>query len=148
MIWDVTTIFGILSGSICLPIYTTGLHTGHFMATYEVLPSLIFQKDCLFQFEAEITLAKFIDYTKTLKKYKQFQLLNIMFNEIYRSNFLAMVIVSSTMIMIPSVYLLITPYHINRMVLFALLFITIMEYAIFTTMFPMASKVWNSSVKL
>jgi hypothetical protein len=143
----ITTIFGILSGCICLLIYTTGLHTGHFIATYEVLPSLIFQKDCVSQFQAEITRAKSIDYTKTLKKYKQLQLLNIMFNEIYRSNFFAMVMVSSTMIMIPSGYLLITSYHINQMILLALLFITIMEYAIFTTMFTMASKVWNSSVK-
>jgi hypothetical protein len=147
MIGDITAIFGILSGCICLPIYMTGLHTGHFIATYEVLPSLIFQKDCLSQFKAEITRAKCIDYTKTLKKYKQLQLLNIMFNEIYRNNFFAMVMVSSTMIMIPSGYLLITSYHINQMILFALLFITVMEYAIFTTMFTMASKVWNSSVK-
>jgi hypothetical protein len=141
-----TTIVGILSGCICLAIYTTGTHGAQLMSTYEVLPSLIFQKDCISQFQAEITRAKLSDYKKTMGKYRQLQLLNMMFNEIYSRNYFILVMAAFIMGVIPSGYLLITSYHINQLVLIALVFITIMEYAIMTTVFIIASKVWTASV--
>jgi hypothetical protein len=144
---DITNIFRILSGCICLAIYTTGHHAAQIMSAYEVLPSLIFQKNCLSQFQAEITHAKFSDYKNTMKKYRQLQLLNIMFNEIYSTSYFAIVMAAVIMIMVPSGYLLVTSYHINHIVLIALVFITIMEYLIITTIFMMASKVWNGSVQ-
>jgi hypothetical protein len=147
IILDITNIFRILSGCICLAIYTTGHHAGQIMTTYEVLPSLIFQKNCLSQFQAEITHAKFSDYKNTMEKYRQLQLLNIQFNETYSTSYFAIVMAGVIMIMVPSGYLLVTSYHINHIVLIALVFITITQYLIITTIFIMASKVWNGSVK-
>jgi hypothetical protein len=142
-----TCIFGILNGCICLAVYMPGTHVAHLMATYEILPSLIFQKDCLSQFHAEISHATFRDYKKTLVEYRQLQLLSNMFNEIYSRNFFAIVMASSIIVVVPSGYLLMTSYHINQMVLIALGFATVMEYAIITTIFTVASKVWIASVK-
>jgi hypothetical protein len=142
----ITAVFGMLSGSICLAIYMPGIHVAHLMTTYEVLPCLIFQKDCLNQFQAEIAQAKFGNYKEIMGKYRQLQLLNIMFNEIYSKNYFAIGMGSAIMILVPSGYLLMTSYHINQMV-FALVFTTVIEYAIFTTIFSMASKVWSGSVR-
>jgi hypothetical protein len=143
----VPIVFGILSGFICFTIYTPGMYMANHMATYQVLPSLIFQKDCLFQFQAEITHANVRDGRKTMGKYRQLQLLNIMFNEIYHRNFFAIYMAVCCLIMVPSGYLLITSYHLNQIILIGLLLITIAEYAIVITLFIMASKIWNASVK-
>jgi hypothetical protein len=141
----VSTLFGILNGIISFAIYTPGMHMAKHMATHEVLPSLIFQKDCLFQFQAEITHANVRDGRKTMGKYRQLQLLNIMFNEIYHRDFFAIFMAASIMIMVPSGYLLITSYHLNQIILIGLVLITIAEYAIIITLFIMASKIWNAS---
>jgi hypothetical protein len=146
-IGSVPIVFGILSGFICFAIYTPGICMANHMATYEVLPSLIFQKDCLFQFQAEITHANVRDWKKTMEKYRQLQLLNIMFNEIYHRNFFAICMATCIMIMVPSGYLLITSYHIHPIILIGLLLMTIADYVIIMTLFIMASKIWNASVK-
>jgi hypothetical protein len=145
-IMDITNVFRILNGCICFAIYMPGIHMAHLMTTYEVLPSLIFQKDCLSQFKAEITHAKFRDYKKTMGKYRHLQLLNMMFNDIYSRNYFAIIMAAVIMIMVPSGYLLATSYHINQIILIALVFLTLTEYASITTIFIMASKVWNGSV--
>jgi hypothetical protein len=146
-IGSVPIVFGILSGFICFAIYTPGIYMANHMATYEVLPSLIFQKDCLFQFQAEITHGNVRDCKKTMGKYTQLQLLNIMFNDIYHRDFFAIFMAACSMIMVPSGYLLITSYHLNQIILIGLVLITIAEYAIIITLFIMASKIWNASVK-
>jgi hypothetical protein len=143
----VSTLFGILSGIICFAIYTPGIHMANHMATYEVLPSLIFQKDCLVRLQAEITHGNVWNCKKTMGKYRQLQLLNITFNEIYHRDFFAIFMAACIMIMVPSGYLLITSYHLNQIILIGLVLITIAEYAIIITLFIMASKIWNASVK-
>jgi hypothetical protein len=124
-----------------------GTHEAHLMTTYEVLPSLIFQKDCLSQLQAEITRAKICDFEKTMGKYRQLQLLNIRYNEIYRRNYFAILMAAAIMILVPSGFLLMTSYHVHPIILFGLAFVTIMAYATITTIFIMASKVWNASVR-
>jgi hypothetical protein len=146
-IGSVPIVFGILGGFICFAIYTPGIYMANHMATYEELPSLIFQKDCLFQFQAEITHGNVRDCKKTMGKYRQLQLLNIMFNEIYNRDYFAICMATCIMIMVPSGYLLITSYHIHPIILIGLVLMTIADYIIIMTLFIMASKIWNFSVK-
>jgi hypothetical protein len=138
---------GILSGFVCFAVYIPGHYNIHQMTTHEILPSLLFQKDCLFQFQEEITHANFKDCNKTMMKYRQLQLLNIMFNNIYGKYYFGILIVGIIMAMIPTGYLLITSYHMNEIVLSFVVFITVTEYVVMTTIFMMASQVWNASVK-
>jgi hypothetical protein len=144
---EIKTLFGILSGCACFVIYVSGAFNTNLMATYEVLLNLIFQKDCLAQFQTTIRNAKFRDYENTMGKYKQLQLLNIMFNEIYGRDFFAIIMASILLIIIPTGFFLVTSYHMNPIVLIVLLFMTMMEYLVATTIFIMASKVWNASAK-
>jgi hypothetical protein len=144
---EIKTQFGILSGCACFVIYVSGAFNGNLMPTYEVLPNLIFQKDCLAQFQEAIAIAKFSDFKKTMGKYKQLQLLNIMFNEIYGRDFFGIIMACILLIIIPTGFFLLTSYHINPIVLIVLLFMTFMEYLVATTIFIMASKVWNASAK-
>jgi hypothetical protein len=145
--FDVTTVFRILNGCVCFAIYIPGLYMGYIMTIYEVLPSLIFQNNCLSQFQADVIHSKFSNYRTTMGKYKQVHLLNKMFNEIYGRYFFSGFMAACIAIMIPNGYLLVTSYHVNQFVLIALVFITFMEYVIFTTIFIMASKIWNASVQ-
>jgi hypothetical protein len=145
--FDITTVFRILSGCVCFVIYIPGIHMGYNMTIYEVLPSLIFQKNCLSQFQAEVIHLKFSNYRTTMEKYKQVQILNKMFNDIYGRYYFVGFMAAVIAIMIPSGYLLVTSYHVNQLVLIVLVFITIMEYVPITTIFIMASKVWNASVQ-
>jgi hypothetical protein len=144
---DVQNLFRILSSCICFAIYIPGILSVNLMAIYEVLISLIFQKDCLNRFHAGITHAKFSNYEMTMRKYKQLQLLNINFNGLYQREFFATFMATILLIMIPSGYILLTSYRLNHIVLILLGFITFMEYLIITGIFIMASKVWNASVK-
>jgi hypothetical protein len=143
---DMTNIFRILSGCICVAIYASGMLASHLMTTYEVLPSLVFQKDCLVQFQAEISQAKFSDYKKTMGKYRQLQLLNIMFNEIYSKKYFGVVMAAIIMILVPTGYFVVTSFHINQIMWISVFLITVVEYVIITTIFVMSSKIWNSSV--
>jgi hypothetical protein len=144
---DMKTLFRILNGCICFAVYIPGVFNANLMATYEVIPNLIFQKDCLAQFQATIANGSFRDCRKTMGKYRQLLLLNIMFNEIYRRDFFGMVMASVIMIIIPTGYFLVTSYHVNQIVLILLGLLTIIEYVLIATIFIMASKVWNGSVK-
>jgi hypothetical protein len=144
---EMKTLFRILNGCICFAVYIPGVLSAHLMATYEVIPNLIFQKDCLAQFQEAIANAKFSDFKKTMGKYRQLQLLNIMFNGIYRRDFFGMVMASVIMIIIPTGYFLVTFYHVNQIVLILLGLFTIIEYVLIATIFIMASKVWTGSVK-
>jgi hypothetical protein len=143
---DMTNIFRILSGCICVAIYTTGISVGNLMTTYEVLPGLAFQKDCLTQFQDEITNAKVRDYKKTMVKYRQLQLLNIMFNEIYSRNYFGVVMAAVIMMLVPTGYFVVTSYNINQIMWISVLLFNIVQYVIITTIFIMASKIWNGSV--
>jgi hypothetical protein len=144
---DVTNIFRVVSGCICLAIYMPGFYVTQLMTSYEVLPNLVCQKDCLAQFQAEITRAKFRDYKKTMGKYRQLQLLNCMFNEIYSRDYFGIIMAATIVILVPTGYVLVTSYHISQIVWIAMLLLTIMEYAIVIIVFIMASKIWNGSVK-
>jgi hypothetical protein len=143
---DITNVFRILSGCICLAIYTPGILAAHLMTTYEVLPSLVFQKDCLVQFQAEISHAKFSDYKKTMGKYRQLQLLNVMFNEIYSRNYFGVFMAAIIMILVPTGYFVVTSYHINQIIWIIMFLLNVVEYGIITTIFVMSSKIWNGSV--
>jgi hypothetical protein len=145
--WDVTTVFRILNGCVCFVIYIPGLYMVYIMTIYEVLPSLIFQNNCLSRFQAEVIHSKFSNYRTTMGKYKQVHLLNKMFNEIYGRYYFAGAMAAVMAMMIPSGYLLVTSYHLNQLVMIAVVFLTFMEYVLFTTIFIMASKVWNASVQ-
>jgi hypothetical protein len=144
---EMKIIFRILSGLISFAIYIPGLYSAHLITSYEVLPGLIFQKHCLAEFLEEITLAKFSDYKKTLGNYKQLQLLNIKFNEIYRRNFFAIIMACIVAIIVPTGYVILTAYHINQIILILGGFTVITEYVLVATIFSMAGKVWNSSVQ-
>jgi hypothetical protein len=144
---EMKTLFRILNGCICFAVYIPGVFGANLMTTYEVIPNLIFQKDCLAQFQATIANGSFRDYRKTMGKYRQLQLLNIMFNEIYGMDFFGMVMASLIMIIIPTGYFLVTFYNVNQIVLILLGLFVIIEYVLIATIFIMASKVWTGSVK-
>jgi hypothetical protein len=144
---EMKNVFRIVSGFICFVIYIPGLYGAHLMTSYEILPSLVFQKNCLAQFQAEVGYAKFGDHKKILGKYRQLQLLNIQFNQIYSRGYFAMVMSSVIAAVVTTGYFIVTSYHINQIIFILGGFPLITEYAIMFTIFTMASKVWNTSVE-
>jgi hypothetical protein len=144
---DVKTLLRVLNGCLSLLIYIPGCWTGNQMATYEVLPNLLFQNESLVRLKESVKNSRraFSNTNQLTRKYRQLQVINIVFNEIFRRDFFAIVMVGSVLTMVSSGFFLITSYHVHQLVLMILAFITFMEYCIISMIFIVASNVWTES---
>jgi hypothetical protein len=148
---DITMVFRIVSGTISALVYIPGSLAANQMATYEVLPSLLLQKESLVRLTEMVKSsynARLSDTNQLARNYRQLQLINTVFNEIYGRDFFAIVMLVCTLALVSSGFFLLTSYHhIHYFVLVVLGFTTFMEYSFSMTLFTVASKVWNASVE-
>jgi hypothetical protein len=112
---------------------------------YEILPSLLFQKQCLQQIHERTRLCGPQNFMVILQKYKELQILNIMFNEIYQRDHFLIGCGLFILIAVANGFLLLTMYNVHFIVNFIASYALITEYIIFLAMFTMASKVWSNS---
>jgi hypothetical protein len=71
---------------ITLVSYASGFWSAMLVVLYEVFPSILFQKNCLRQFQVEVSHCRFANHSRIIHKYRQLQVLNIMFNNIYKQD--------------------------------------------------------------
>jgi hypothetical protein len=76
-------IFRLLGLIASILLITPPLWNAALIIVYEILPSLLFQKQCLNQINERTRLCRPRNFMVILRKYKELQILNIMFNEIY-----------------------------------------------------------------
>jgi hypothetical protein len=112
---------------------------------YEILPSLLFQKQCLKQINERARLCRPQNFVVILRKYKELQILNIMFNEIYKRDHFLIGCGLFLLVVVATGFLLLTMYNVHFIVVFIASYALITEYAILLAMFTMASTVWSNS---
>jgi hypothetical protein len=145
---DVKTILRVMNGCLSMLIYIPGCWSGHQMGTYEVLPNLLFQNESLVRLKESVKnerRALWNTYELT-RKYRQLQVINIVFNEIFRRDFFATVMLGAVLTIVSSGFFLLTSYHhVHPFILIILAFTTFMEYCVILTIFVVASNVWKES---
>jgi hypothetical protein len=137
-----------MNGCLSMLIYIPGPWTGYQMVTYEVLPNLLFQNESLVRLKESVkNSGRALSNTNQLtRKYRQLQVINIVFNEVFRSNFFATVMVGTVLIIVSCGFFLVTSYHhLHPFVLLILAFTTFIEYCLIFTIYVVASKVWTES---
>jgi hypothetical protein len=112
---------------------------------YEILPSLLLQKQCLKQINERARLCGPQNFMVILRKYKELQILNIMFNEIYQRDHFLIGCGLFLLIAVATGFLLLTMYNVHFIVLFIASYALVTQYVILLVMFTMASKVWSNS---
>jgi hypothetical protein len=145
---DVKTLLRVMNGCLSMMIYIPGTLSGNQMATYEVLPNLIFQNESLDRLKESVkNSGRALSNTNQLtRNYRQLQVINIVFNEIFRRDFFATVMVGAVLTIVSCGFFLLTSYHhVHPFVLIILAFTTFMEYCIIFTIFVVASNVWTVS---
>jgi hypothetical protein len=115
------------------------------MIVYEILPSLLFQKQCLKQINDRARLCRQQNFMVILRKYKELQILNILFNEIYQRDHFLIGCGLFLLVVVATGFLLLTVYNVHFIVLFLASYTLITEYVILLAMFTMASTVWSNS---
>jgi hypothetical protein len=143
-----TMVFRIVSGCICMLVYIPGLWSTHQLTILEVLPNLLFQSESLTRLKenAKNSRRALSDTNRLLRKYRQLQVINNVFNEIFRTDFFAIVMVGVALTMVLTGSFLLTSYHhVHQLVLIILAFTTFIEYCVIITIFIFASNVWTES---
>jgi hypothetical protein len=144
----------LLGGLISLVTYVPALRSALFICVFEIIPSLTFFKDTSSQFLDEVggnhnNIRYRAQPDVTLRKYKEFQLLISMFNDIYQTNFFVNVMACGVFIIVSSGFFLISTHHVDNLPVVTLLLlpITLTAYAIVILIFSLASKVWSNSLE-
>jgi hypothetical protein len=112
---------------------------------YEILHSLLFQKQCLKQINERRRLCGPRNFMVILRKYVELQILNIMFNEIYQKNPFLIGCGLFILIAVATGFLLLTMNNVHFTVLFIASYVLVTEYIILLAMFTMASSGWSNS---
>jgi hypothetical protein len=143
---NIKTVFRVVSGCICSLLFIPGMWNANQMFTYEVLANLLFQNESVNHLKEMVTNSRALsNYYLIRRRYSQLAVINIAFNKLFRRDFFAIVIVGAVVAVVSSGFFLLTSYHVHELVLILLAFVTFMQYFIVTTIFVVASKVWNAS---
>jgi hypothetical protein len=108
-----------IGGFLSLIVYVSTMRGGMYMVSFELLPCLMLLKDASAQFteEAKNILQSPHESDITLmRKYKELQILTIMFNEIYQVDFFAKVVPCGILIIVSSGFFVISTYHVHPLV--------------------------------
>jgi hypothetical protein len=138
-------IFRLLGLMASILLITPSLWNAVLTIIYEILPSLLFQKQCLKQINERTRFCGPQNFMVILRKYRELQILNIMFNEIYQRDHFIIACGLFILIAVATGFLLLTMYNVHFIVLFIASYALITQYVIFLAMFTMASKVWSNS---
>jgi hypothetical protein len=145
---DVKTLLRVMNGCLSMLIYIPGCWSGNQMAIYEVLPNLLFQNESLVRLKENVKNSRraLSNTNQLTKKYRQLQVINIVFNDIFRRDFFATVMIGAVLTIVSCGFFLLTSFHhVHPFVLIILAFTTLMEYCITFTIFVVASNVWTES---
>jgi hypothetical protein len=137
-----------IGGFLSPIVYVPTMRGGMYMVSSELLPCLMLLKDASAQFaeDAKNILHSSHESGITLmRKYKELQLLTIMFNDVYQVDFFAKVVPCGILIIVSSGFFVISTYHVHALVV-AFGHIVITKYVVITLVFSLASKVWSNSV--
>jgi hypothetical protein len=138
-------IFRLLGLIASILIITPPLWNAVLIIVYEILPSLLFQMQCLKQINERARLCRPQNFMLILRKYKELQILNIMFNEIYKRDHFLIGCGLFLLVVVATGFLLLTMYNVHFIVVFIASYALTTEYAILLAMFTMASTVWSNS---
>jgi hypothetical protein len=141
-------VFRIVGGCTSFIFFTTSVLNLVLMAFYEVFPSILFQNDQLAQIQMAVKGCTFPNHASLILKYRQLQVLNIMFNKIYETKFFEFGMSASVLLVISNGYFVLTMPHLPPLFLMLLAYTILMEYLCVITLFCMASRVWSRSVEL
>jgi hypothetical protein len=125
----------------------SGLWNSVLVVYYEVLPSILFQKNCLHQIQSEVRHCAFTQHAQIISKYRQLQVLNTMFDNIYSRNFFQICMACLLVVLVSFGYFVLKVHAASSIVLVALAYVTIVAYTVLTTMLSMAGKVWFQLTK-
>jgi hypothetical protein len=143
----VINLFRVIGGITSMVIYIPAVWSSVLTIVYEVMPSLVFCKDSFLQFKEEAWNVKNgSNFDVILRKYKQLQVIIIIFNEIYEGAFFQKVMAFASLSVISTGYFILTTYHVHPLVLPVGAFITLAQYFTVFIVFDFASKVWTTSV--
>jgi hypothetical protein len=126
--------------------YASGLWNPVLVVMYEVMPSILLQKTALLRLQTEVSLCAFVQHPDIILKYRQLQVLNTMFNNIYARDVFGICMACVLLILVPMGYFILT-IQISHLVIFALSYIMLMAYTVMTIMFSMAASVWVQSTE-
>jgi hypothetical protein len=141
-------VFRIIGGCTSFVFLTTSVHNVVLLGFYEIFPSIIFQNDRLVQLQRTVKNCTFPNHNSLILKYRQLQVINIMFNRIYEREFFALGMSTFVLLLISNGYFVITMPHLPPLFFMLGLYTILMEYLCVITLFCMASKVWSNSVEL
>jgi hypothetical protein len=140
----------LIGGFMSFIVYVPTMRSGMYTVAFELLPSLMLFKEALAQFTEEAKNVLNIPHQSgitLMRKYKELQILTIMFNEIYQVDFFAKVVSCGILIIVSSGFFVISTYHVNPIVVAIGPLIVLTKYVLLTVIFSLASKVWTSSAE-
>jgi hypothetical protein len=139
-------IFRLLGCFISLAVYTTSFCNVLLVGMYETFPSLIFLNDRLAQLQIVVRhYCIFSNHTQTILKYRELQILNVMFNRIYQRDLFALCMGTVLLMVIPNGYFIISMHQIPTLFLILGIYVTFIQYSVVLLIFSTASKVWINS---
>jgi hypothetical protein len=141
----ILNIFRLLGLVASILMITPSLWNAVLIIIYEILPSLLFQKQCLKQINERTRFCGPQNFVLILRKYKELQILNIMFNEIYQRDHFLIGCGLILLITVATGFLLLTMYNAHFIVIFIVSYVLVTDYVMLLAMFTMASTVWSNS---
>jgi hypothetical protein len=136
-----------VGGLISLVAFMSSILNAGLVVMHEIFPSIVFQNDRLAQLGLAARNCTFSNPVQIIRKYRELQVLNIMFNKIYQRDYFVFCMGTVILVVVADGYSVITMHHISGIFVMLGFCMTFMEYIILITLFRMASKVWSNSVE-
>jgi hypothetical protein len=127
--------------------YASGFWNPILVLLYEVLPSILFQKNSLLRLQTEVSRCSSLHHADMILKYRQLQVLNTLFNNIYSRDVFAICLACVLLFLIPMGYFILT-ILVSPFVLVALAYTTVMTYTTWIIMLSMSASVWDQSIEV
>jgi hypothetical protein len=144
----VSNLFRIVGGLISLVVFTSSTLNGLLVAMYEVFPSIVFQNARLAILRVAASNPRTLSNpVQIIRKYRELQILNIMFNNIYQRDYFLYCMGTGILVVVANGYFILTMHHISGIFVMLGICMTFMEYIILITLLRMASKVWSNSIE-
>jgi hypothetical protein len=141
-------VFRITGALITLITYATVFWSAVLVVLFEAFPSLLSQRVSLRQFRSRAGHCAFSEHTPLVLKYRQLQVLNTMFNNIYSRDLFTICMASFLLYVIPTGYFILTIHKTNMLASVVATCVTLTQYAVILGIFSMAGQVWSESVEL
>jgi hypothetical protein len=138
-------VFRMIGGCASIAVFRSSAYNVIHIAFFEIFPIIVFQNDRLADIHRAVTNCTFSKHAPLMHKYRQLQILNIMFNQIYQMECFAVGMSTFAVLLITSGYFAITMPHLPPLFFSLGVYTTLMEYVFGIALYCMASKVWSNS---